>query len=49
MFKKGMDHFHFFKKRSFPYENDDEKMKNVTIVLKNDCFLMEIVLKKWSF
>ena len=27
-----MDHFHFFLKRSFRYENDDEKNKNETIV-----------------
>ena len=33
----GMDRLHLKKKRSFRYENDDEKTK------------MEIVLKKWSF
>ena len=34
----------------FFYENDDEKKtKNELIVLKNDSFLMEIVLKKRSF
>ena len=44
----GMDRFHFFFKRSFRYENDEEKTKNETIVFKNDRFLMEIVLKKRS-
>ena len=44
-----MDRFHFFLKRSFRYENDDEKTKNETIVFKNDRFLIEIVLKKRSF
>ena len=29
-----MDRFNFFLKRSFRYENDDEKTKNETIVLK---------------
>ena len=40
-----MDRFHFFFKRSFRYENDDEKTKNETTVFENDRFLMEIVLK----
>ena len=44
-----MDRFHFFLKRLFRYENDDEKTKNEMIVLKNDRFLMEIVLKKGFF
>ena len=44
----GMDRFHFFK-RSFRYENKDEKTKSETIVFKNDRFLLEIVLKKRSF
>ena len=34
----GMDRFHFFKKRSFRYENDDEKTKLMEIVLKNNRF-----------
>ena len=34
----GMDRFNFFFKRSFRYENDDEKTKNETIVFKNDRF-----------
>ena len=39
----GMDRFHFFKKRSFRYENDDENRKTKrsflkTIVFKNDRF-----------
>ena len=37
----GMDRFNFFFKRSFRYENDDEKTKNETIV-----FFMKIVFKK---
>ena len=32
-----MDRFHFFFKRSFRYENDDEKTKKET-VFKNDRF-----------
>ena len=35
----GMDRFHFFKKRSLRYENDNEK----TIVFNGNRF------KKWSF
>ena len=38
--------FSFFKKRSFRYENDEEKTKRS---FKNDRFLMEIVLTKRSF
>ena len=30
--------FSFFFKQSFRYKNDDEKMKNETIVFKNDSF-----------
>ena len=37
-----MDRFHL-KKRSFCYENDEEKPKNETIDFKNDRFLIEIV------
>ena len=44
-----MDRFYFFFKRSFRYENDNEKNENETIVLKTIVFFMEIVLKKWSF
>ena len=35
----GMDRFNLKKKRSFRYENDDEKTKNETIVYKNNRFL----------
>ena len=30
-----MDRFHLFEKRSFRYENDDEKVKNEWVFLKN--------------
>ena len=41
--------FNFFLKRSFRYENDDEKTKNETIVFKNDRFLIEIVFENNRF
>ena len=44
-FKVGMDRFYLFFKRSFRYENDDEKTKKRNDGFKNDRFLMEIVLK----
>ena len=36
-------------KRSFRFENDNEKTKNEAIVYKNDRVLMEIVLKNGGF
>ena len=49
-----MDRFHFFKKRSFCFENDEEKTKNETIVFINDrifknIFILNRRFKKRSF
>ena len=43
--------FSIFFKRSFRYENDDEKNEKRNDLFKNDSFLMEIVLKndRYSF
>ena len=43
-----MDHFHFFFKRSFRYENDDEKTKNETIVFKKLVVSLTIINDKPS-
>ena len=45
----GMDYFNFFEKRSFRYENDDEKSKNGTIVLQKKSFLKNGSFKKDHF
>ena len=38
-----MDRFHYFEKRSFCFKNNEEKLKNETVVFKNNQFLKDCI------
>ena len=44
-----MDRFIFFVKRSFRYENDDEKTKNETILFNNNIYFFKSFVKTVVF